>query len=155
MPKDINDTAEWGGSVLTGDDITQYIQNIDLATSALRDALRGVNNNTLTDIVNALTGGASAGETVTIASAIDISGGVVGNVGNYNRWSLYINASAAIDITVELSPDAGATYYDISESPLVFSAAGDEVYEMGYTANRIRLTGSNVNVCTVQIRGTF
>jgi hypothetical protein len=154
----VNDITRWGGTVLTGRDITgdiDNLQNLDLAITALRDAILGVGNNTLTDIVNALTGGAATGATVTIANNINISGGVVGTVGNYNRWSLFIYAAAAINITIELSPNAGANYYDITESPIAFAAAGDKVYEMGYTADRIRLTGSNATLCTVQIRGTF
>jgi len=147
-------TSQWGGVALTGADITTNLQNLDLATTALRDAIIGVSNNTLTDIVNALTG-ATSGEVVTIANNVAINGGVVGVLNNYQRWTLFIYVSAAINITVELSPDGGTNYYDIAESPISFAVAGDGVYEMGYIANRIRLTGSNASLCTIQARGKF
>jgi hypothetical protein len=49
--------AEWGGTAVTGRDITldiQMLQNLDLAITALRDALRGADSRTLTDLYNYL-----------------------------------------------------------------------------------------------------
>lgn len=91
----------------------------------------------------------------TVANNIDISGGVVGTTDNFSRWTIYISAAAAIDITVELSPDGGVTYYEITESPLIFAAAGDMVLEVGYDSTNIRFTGSNVNLVTIQLRGLY
>jgi len=94
-------------------------------------------------------------DTVDIASTEDISGGVTGSLSNFDRWTLYINVAGAIDITVELSPDGGTTWYEIPESALSYSAAADDVLEMGYDATRIRLTGSNATNVTAQVRGVF
>lgn len=94
-------------------------------------------------------------ETVSICDAADISGGVTAELSNYSRWTLYIHVAGAIDITVELSPDGGSTWYEIPESALSYSAAADDVLEMGYDATRIRLTGSNATNVTAQVRGVF
>jgi len=94
------------------------------------------------------------GEIVDIADG-DISDGVTAELSNYDRWTLFIHVAGAIDITVELSPDGGDTWFEIPESPLSFSAAGDDVNEFGYDATHIRLTGSNTTVTTAQVRGVF
>jgi len=94
-------------------------------------------------------------ETVDICADRDISGGVTAELSNYKRWTLYLKAADAIDITVELSPDEGNTWYEVPESPVSFSGAGDRVIEMGYDATHIRLTGSNTTRVTAQIRGVF
>ena len=95
-----------------------------------------------------------AAEVVTICESADISGGVEKEVGNYRRWTLYIHAEGAIDVTIKLSPD-GANWYEPDESPISFSAAGDKVIEMGYDAYKVKLTGSNTTPVTAQIRGVF
>jgi len=95
------------------------------------------------------------GETVTIASSADISSGVTAALKNFKRWTLYLKAAGAIDITIELSPDGGTTWFTIPESPVSFSAAGDDVIEFGYDATNIRLTGSNGTQVTAQVRGVY
>ena len=75
-------------------------------------------------------------------------------MGNYQRWTLYIHAEDAIDVTIQLSPD-GANWYEPDESPLSFSGAGDKVIEMGYDACKLRLIGSNTTAVTAQIRGVY
>jgi len=95
------------------------------------------------------------GETVDVASAEDISGGVTAELSNYNRWTLFIHVAGAIDVTVELSPDGGDTWYESPESPLSYSGTGDDAVEFGYDATDIRLTGSNATNITAQIRGVF
>ena len=151
----IDNITKWGGTALTGGDITLKLNNLDLALTALRDAIIGGSSKSFTSIDSDIVG-ASAGEAVTIANNIDISGaGVTGTLGNYKNWSLYLYAAAAINITVELSPDAGANYYAINESPIAFAASGYKVYEMGYTTNKIRLIGSNATHVLAQTRGKF
>jgi len=93
-------------------------------------------------------------ETVTICSSADISAGVEAEIGNYKRWTLYIHADDAIDITIQLSPD-GSNWYEPDESPVSFDAAGDKVIEMGYDAYKIRLIGSNTAAVTAQVRGVY
>lgn len=92
---------------------------------------------------------------VSIASNQNISGGVTAISNNFSRWTLYLKVAGAINITVELSPDGGTTYYEIPESPIVFGSAGDKVFEMGYDATNIRLTGSNTVLVTAQSRGLY
>ena len=99
--------------------------------------------------------GKEATELVTVANNEDISGGKTANLKAYKRWTLYLKVAGAIDIKVELSPDDGATWYEIPESPISFSGAGDRVLEMGYDASMIRLTGSNSTSVTAQIVGRF
>jgi len=95
------------------------------------------------------------GEIVDIASAEDISGGVTAELSNYDRWTLFIHVAAAVDITVELSPDDGDTWYEIPESVLSYGGAADDALEFGYDATHIRLTGSNTTDTTAQVRGVF
>jgi len=95
------------------------------------------------------------GETINIATAEDISGGVTAPLANYNRWTLFIHVADAIDITVEISPDNGDTWYEIPESPLSYSAATDDVLEVGYDGTDVRLTGSNTTDVTADIRGVY
>jgi len=95
------------------------------------------------------------GETVIIASAEDISGGVTAELSNYDRWTLFVHVADAIDITVELSSDGGDTWFEIPESPLSYSGAADDANDMGYDATHIRLTGSNTTSTTAHIRGVF
>lgn len=97
------------------------------------------------------------GEVVGVADNEAISGGVTATLGNYNRWTLYITVAGAITITLELSPDGGTTWYTWPDpdSDLVFAGAASQIFEMGYDANRIRLTGSNATLTTAQVRGVF
>jgi len=95
------------------------------------------------------------GETITICTNADTSGGVTASLKNFKRWTLYLKVSAAMDITIELSPDGGTTWYEIPESPISFSAAGDDVLEVGYDATHIKLTGSTTDTVTAQIRGVY
>jgi hypothetical protein len=142
---------QWGGVLQTGEDLTPFFQNLDLSLIDLLEQLLGLDARTLTDIFDTLTEG--AGETITIATAADISGGVDSATGNFSRWTLFLTVADVIDIDIELSPDGGVTYYDVPESPIVFAAAGDDIIEFGYDATHIRLTGSNANLVTAQIRG--
>ena len=158
---------EWGGVVQTGDDLTPFFQNIDYSLADLLDELLGPDDRSLTDLYDLLdqfeftntklhtTVLGRGGDTITIATAQDISAGVSEANGNYNRWTLYLTAADAIDIDIELSPDGGATWYDLPESPIAFAAAGDDIIEFGYDATNIRLTGSNANLVTAQIRGLY
>jgi len=95
------------------------------------------------------------GETITIANNEDISAGKTAALKNFKRWTLYLKTAGAIDITIELSPDGGTTWYKAPESPISFSAAGDDVVEMGYDCTHIKLTGSNTTDVTAQIRGVY
>ena len=95
------------------------------------------------------------GETITIASAEDISAGKTAALKNFKRWTLYLKVAAAMDITIELSPDGETTWFEVPESPISFSAAGDNIIEMGYDATHIRLTASTTDNVTALIRGVF
>jgi len=94
-----------------------------------------------------------SGETVSICEAEDISGGAMAPLSNYDRWTLFVHVAGAIDITVELY--SGENWYEIPESPLSYSAAGDDVLETGYDGTDIRLTGSNTTEVTADVRGVY
>lgn len=142
---------QWGGTAVTGADITGNIQHLDLDITTLRDALLGTGVRDFTDIYNSLT--TSPAET--LADGVDISGGVDYEAPYENYWrnsSLYISTAGAVDITLEFAPVSG-DFYEPSDSPLVFSAAGDEIYEIGYTWKAIQLTGSNATNVTAKLKG--
>jgi len=61
----------------------------------------------------------------------------------------------AVNITVELSPDAGTTYYTIPESPITFPDADEDALEFGYDCTHIRLTASSAIHVRAQVRGSF
>jgi len=98
---------------------------------------------------------AKLGETVSICTEADISGGVTASLRNYDSWTLYTHVAGAIDITVELSPDNGDTWYEIPESPLSYSEATDDVNVIDYNGTDIRLTGSNTTDVTADIYGIY
>jgi len=97
------------------------------------------------------------GDSITICTTVDISGvaAVIAILRNFERWTLFLHAAAAIDITIELSPDGGVTWYTPTESPIEFAAVGDDIIEFGYDATHIRLTGSNASLVTAQVRGVY
>ncbi len=84
-----------------------------------------------------------------------IQGGVEHPLPAYTEWTLCLKAGAAADVTVELSPDGGTTWYEVDESAVTFGSAGDKVLSMSYQANRIKLTGNNTADITAQVRGVF
>ena len=142
---------QWGGTALTGADITGNIQHLDLDITTLRDALLGVGVRDFTDIYTALT----QSPVETLADGIDISGGVDYEAPYENYWrnsSLYISVTGQIDITLEFAPESG-DFYEPADSPLVFAGAGDDIYEIGYTWKAIQLTGSNANNVTAKLKG--
>jgi hypothetical protein len=83
-----------------------------------------------------------SGSYTTLASAADISTGVSASV-SAKAHTLMINTDAAIDITVEVSPDAGTNWYEIPESPFSYGSASQDVAKIEYNMDQIRLTGSN------------
>jgi len=82
----------------------------------------------------------------------DISGGVEHVVGNVPAFTVYIHATATINVSIELSPDGGTNWYTLDESPVEMSAAGDTAVHIKYNATHIRLTGSTGDPVKVQIR---
>jgi hypothetical protein len=95
------------------------------------------------------------GETINICKDADISGGIVAALEPFRRFTIFLKVTAAIDITVELSPDNQTTWFTIPESPISFTAAGDDVLEVGYDATHIRLTGSTTAAVTAIVRGVY
>lgn len=179
QPRDI---ASWGGTTLTGSDITSNIQNLDLAITGLRDALRGIDDRTITELFDRLSGNGSIqivdsggtaadittnnglkidnaereAESLTVAAVKDISGGVTQALDNYSRWTVYASAAGAIDITFDLSPNNATTWFTLPESPIVISSSSDKkAIEMGYDATDVRFTGSNITEVIIIIRGVF
>lgn len=96
---------------------------------------------------------AQPGQTIALADEADISSGVEAALYPFHRWTLYLRAAGEVDVTLELSPDGGATFFTPEESPVKFSQAGDMIIEMGYDATHIRLTGSDGTLITAFIRG--
>ena len=97
----------------------------------------------------------NVGKTIRIVENQNISQGIIIQLGNFRRWTLYLKTQGAINITVELSPDGGLTWFEIPESPISFNAAGNDVIELGYDATHIKLTGSNTTLVTAIIRGVY
>jgi hypothetical protein len=77
-----------------------------------------------------------------------------GLLGGYDKWTIYVETSGANNITVELSPD-GTNYYEISESPFAFSAAGEKVQTLNYVAKNIKLTGNSGTGVTAFVRAVW
>jgi len=89
--------------------------------------------------------------TYTVVTSADISTGVSQSLNAGQSLTIFINVAGVIDITVEVSPDGGTTWYTLDESPYSFSSSGDRVEEIGYRATDIRFTGSNTTNTTIQI----
>lgn len=87
-----------------------------------------------------------------LADAENISTGATAETANTASTTLYLHVEGAVDITVEASPDGGETWYVLPESPVQFTAAGDNAVQFGYDFNRIRVTGSNSTAVTAQLR---
>lgn len=87
-----------------------------------------------------------------LADAEDISGGVEAKTSDTRSTTLYLSADAAVDVTVEVSPDGGETWYTLPESPAAFDKAGDDAIKIAYDFNRIRLSASDATAVTAQLR---
>jgi hypothetical protein len=88
-----------------------------------------------------------------LADTEDVSAGVETTVGDVTSFTLFLDVGGAIDLTVELSPDGGATWYEPrDESPISFTEANTDLYRIVYDADRVRLTGSNGTAVTAQVR---
>jgi len=99
--------------------------------------------------------GERAGEHLVAADAEDISAGIEQVLKDYSRLTFYVHVDGAIDITVEMSPDGGTHWFEIPESPLSYSDVADDVLEVGYDGDRLRITGSNTTATTFIVRGVF
>ena len=87
-----------------------------------------------------------------VKPAADISTGVEHVVGNVPSFTIYLSASAAINVAVEVSPNGGTDWYELPESPVKFTAAGDDAVHVSYNCDRVRLTGSTIDPVKAQIR---
>jgi len=94
-----------------------------------------------------------------LADSEDISDGVEAEIGDVAYLTLYLAVESAIDVTVELSPDGGSTWYEPGgakttpgESPISFDNAATEILSLGYQPTAIRLTGSNNTAVSAQLR---
>lgn len=126
---------------------------LDITLSALRDALQGTGEEDLTTLkaaVEALNGGA----TISIIDAGDASAGVSADLQDFEVMTLYIIATAACNVTVELSPE-GTAWYGVDDSPYNFAGAGTKVIELPYAATDIKITSSTADNLTAKIRGVY
>lgn len=83
----------------------------------------------------------------------DISVQKTSPVGNVSSFTVFLDAAGAVDVTIELSPDGGSTWYEPrKESPVSFSGANEEIVQVEYNATDIRVTGSDTTAVEVQIR---
>jgi len=80
----------------------------------------------------------------------DISGGVEADLPPATKWTLFLHVNGAIDVSIYLSPD-GVDWFEIPESPRSFASAGDDVIEVGYTARKVKLVGSNTTAVLAKI----
>lgn len=93
-----------------------------------------------------------------LADAEDISGGKTARTSATESTTLYLSVAAAVDVTVEASPDGGSTWYTLPESPLKLDAPGadadtnDTAVKFGYDFDRLRLSASNGTAITAQLR---
>jgi len=101
--------------------------------------------------IEELKGRAGAEKTLT-DGAEDISGGKEINVGDVSSVTLYLDAAAAVDVTVEFSPDGTNWYEPVVESPVSFTAAGTEIVHIDFNAAKLRVTGSNTTAVRAQTR---
>jgi len=118
-------------------------------------------------IIDFQVGGGAAGDILTaltdspheiLANNIDISGGVDfynTDIYKWRRSSLFIRTAGPINITLEFSSENGglADFYEPNDSPLTFSAAGTDIFEINYRWKGIQLTGSNANLVTAKLLG--
>ena len=112
--------SAWGGVALTGRDVTQdlqKLQNLDVllssraseatlasidgkvATESTLGAIKSKTDNL--DVLLSTRAPKDEGETITICTNADISGGVTASLKNFKRWTLYLKVAAAMDITIE------------------------------------------------------
>lgn len=92
------------------------------------------------------------GSTDKFADAEDISGEVETPIGNVSKLTLYLETAGAVNIAVEFSPNGGTDWYSaVGESPLEYGSATTDIVEIGYSADRLRLTGSNGTAVTAEI----
>lgn len=61
---------------------------------------------------------------------------------NPQSYTLFLDVAGAVDVTVELSPN-GEDWFEPTDSPIKFSAAGTEIVHFDYDFNHIRLAGSD------------
>ena len=115
-------------------------------------ALKNLINTTLRNVIKQVLG-QDAMETITICEDENISSGVEASLKAYKRWTLYLKAAGAINVTIKLYD--GSEYHEIDESPISFSSAGSRVLSMGYDAYKIKLTGSNTTAVTARVVGVF
>jgi len=87
-----------------------------------------------------------------LADNEDISGGVSQEVKDVSSFTVYLSAGSAVDVTVELSPDGGTTWYEPEESPVSIDGSTDGVERISYDCNKLRLTGSDTTPVTAKIR---
>ena len=73
----------------------------------------------------------------------DISSGVSAEVGDVSVFTIYLDVAGAIDITVEASPNGRDDWFELQESPISFSEAGETAVQIEYNVTDIRLTGSD------------
>ena len=92
-------------------------------------------------------------QTVTIADNEDVSGGIIAELYYYLRWTIFIKTQGDVELTVEMSPDDGNTWYEIPDSPLSYGEATDHVIEFGYDADKMRITANTSTAVTAQIKG--
>ena len=87
---------------------------------------------------------------IVVASNADISSGVTATLPPLTKWTLFLHANGAVDVDIYLSPD-DTNWFKVPESPVSFSAAGDQIIEMGYVAEAVKLVGSNTTAVTAII----
>lgn len=90
------------------------------------------------------------------AEAIDGSG-VEQAVGNVGSFTVYLKAQDDTTVTIELSPDGGESWYEMSESPVEMTVATaesetDATVHFNYNASRLRLTADTAATVDAQVR---
>lgn len=86
-----------------------------------------------------------------LADSEDISGGVEAQLGNYSRLTLFLDVEGAVDIEIEFSPDGENWYSPVTDSPISYDSATTDVLEIGYVADRLRLTATDGTTVSAQV----
>lgn len=148
---------KFGGTEVTGRDIgldLAKLQNLTLTLTQLAALINGSENNDFTTLQSVVSK-EDSGATVSIASEEDISLGVTADLQNFKLFTLYLTVTAACDITVELSPDGGTTWFEEPDSPHIYVGAGDDFINLPYAANAIKVSSTTADNVTAKGRGVL
>lgn len=81
-----------------------------------------------------------------LADAANISTGVTAAASASESTTLFLSVDGAVEVTVEVSPNGGETWFTLPESPVKFGGTGDDAIQFRYDFDRLRLTSNDADV---------